>query len=83
MMIRGLAIIVVLISLAGCVSKTQYGPCIGAFEEKDPHLIYKLSVWNVAMAIIGFELILPPVVVLVNETLCPVGRKSQGGKVTP
>lgn len=61
--------------LAGCTSSTQYGPCIGAFDDKNPHLEYKASAWNIGMAIIFVELILPPTFVVVDETQCPVGTK--------
>lgn len=72
---RNILIILALLSLAGCNTSTQYGPCIGAFDEKDPKKIYKLDEWNLVMAIIFFEVIAPPVVVVANETFCPVGNK--------
>ena len=64
-----------LIALAGCTSQTAYGTCIGAFDEGDPKLVYKTNVWNVAMGVIFFEFIIPPVIVIADETKCPVGRK--------
>lgn len=65
----------ILLALAGCTSETGFGPCIGAFDDRDPALIYKVSGWNVAMGIVFFELVFPPVIVVADETLCPVGRK--------
>jgi uncharacterized lipoprotein len=59
--------------LAGCTSKTEYGQCIGAFDDKRPELHYKLSGWNVAMAVIFSETIVVPIVVVADETLCPDG----------
>ncbi len=70
--------IVMLLAAAGCTSSTEYGRCIGAFDDKDPALTYKVSGWNVAMGVVFAELIVPPIVVLVDETLCPVGRKAPG-----
>lgn len=65
------------LATASCTSETDFGPCIGAFDEKDPGLIYKMSGWNIAMGIIFFELIVPPIIVVVDETLCPIGRKAK------
>lgn len=61
--------------LAGCQSKTQFGECVGIGDTKNPNLEYKLSARNTVMGIFFFELIAPPVIVLVNETYCPVGTK--------
>ena len=68
--------IAALFALVGCTSRTDLGPCIGAFDERDPNLIYKVSGWNIAMGIIFMEMIIPPVIVIADETLCPVGRKA-------
>ena len=68
-------------ALAGCdESKTienKVVPCVGAFDEKDPNYVYKMSGWNVAMAIVFSELIVPPIVVLVDETFCPIRRREE------
>lgn len=58
-----------------CTSRTEFGPCVGAFDDKNPTKIYKVSIWNVFLGIIGSELILPPLFVIVDETFCPVGNK--------
>lgn len=62
-------------TLVGCTTKTEFGPCIGAFDEKDPAKIYKVSGWNIAMGILFMEFVVPPIVVLVDNTHCPVGNK--------
>ena len=62
--------------LSGCTSSTQYGSCIGIADDKEPNLQYKLSVWNTFLAIIFSETIVVPIVVLANETYCPVGVKA-------
>jgi hypothetical protein len=59
--------------LAGCTTKTQYGECIGAFEDKKPGVEYKLSALNLALAIVFSETIVVPIVVIADETRCPVG----------
>ncbi len=61
--------------LVGCSSHTEYGPCVGLGEDKNPNLVYKVSAQNIAVAIIFFELILPPMFVAVDEFYCPVGFK--------
>ena len=65
----------VVAALSGCTSKTEFGDCIGAFDDKKPGLEYKVSAWNLGMAIIGFSLVLPPIFVIVDQTFCPVGKK--------
>ncbi len=63
------------LALTGCASSTEYGACVGLTDDKDPKLIYKLSVRNLFWGIVGFELILPPIIVAVDEIYCPVARK--------
>lgn len=72
---KTIAIALLVSILAGCTSSTEHGPCIGAFDEKNPKLEYKVSAWNAALAILFFGLVLPPVFVVVDETFCPVGKK--------
>lgn len=66
----------VLATAAGCTSSTEFGDCVGIGDDKNPALVYKLSVWNTFLAVFVSELIVPPIVVLANETFCPVGKKS-------
>jgi len=61
--------------LAGCASSTEFGPCVGIGDAQNPHLIYKVSARNLIIAILGFQMIAPPVIVAVDETFCPVGVK--------
>lgn len=61
--------------LTGCTNSTHYGECIGAFDDKDPSLKYKVDASNVIIATIFFETLVVPVIVVANETLCPVGKK--------
>lgn len=69
---RNIFCLIVLL-LAGCTSRTLYGPCIGIADHRDPRLLYKMSIRNVSLGIIFFELVIPPVDVLANKTFCPVG----------
>jgi hypothetical protein len=71
--IVALAILVAL--MTGCASKTEFGDCIGAFEDKKPDLDYKLSVRNTVLAVIFSETVVVPVMVVANQTHCPVGKK--------
>lgn len=66
--------------LSGCTTSTQYGSCIGVADDKDPKLLYKISVWNTVMAIFFFETIVVPIVVIVNEIACPEGIKQETPK---
>lgn len=61
--------------LAGCTERTDFGECIGAFDEKKPDLEYKLSAKNVGLAVLFSETIVVPVVVVADQTHCPIGRK--------
>ncbi len=72
---KKLSLIFLAVFVAACTSETQYGPCIGLFDEKDPELVYKAKAWNIGMGILFFGLVIPPVVVIVDETFCPVAKK--------
>jgi hypothetical protein len=67
--------LMILAALAGCTDKTPFGECIGAFDDKKPELEYKLSVKNVVLATIFFETAFVPVIVIAEQTHCPVGAK--------
>jgi len=66
---------VVLVLLSGCTKRTEYGDCIGAFDDKNPTLLYRLSAWNLFVAVFFSSLIVPPIIVVADETICPVGYK--------
>ena len=67
--------LMLVVLLTGCTSNTEFGPCVGIGEDKNPNLVYKVSAWNVVLGILFFELVLPPVFVAVDEFYCPVGIK--------
>lgn len=60
--------------LAGCTTRTEHGECIGAFDDKKPGVEYKLSGWNLFLAIVFSETIVVPVVVVADEFRCPVAE---------
>lgn len=70
-----IAVLAIIVLLSACTSRTEYGECIGITDKEKPGLVYKVSAWNVALAILFFELILPPVFVLVDEFKCPVAKQ--------
>lgn len=72
-----------LMLLAGCATKTEYGDCIGAFDDGKPDLEYKMSVRNVALAVFFSETIVVPVVVVAEQTRCPVGAKKPAPRQQP
>lgn len=72
---RILAALIICVLVSGCTSKTEFGDCVGAFEDKDPAKTYKVDVGNVIVGIIFFELIAPPLYVIFDETHCPVALK--------
>lgn len=69
--------LIISLFLIGCTSGTEFGKCIGAFEEKNQTKVYKMSMNNIFWAIVGFELIYPPIKVILDETLCPIGIKNK------
>lgn len=70
---KALLLVLALALVSGCVSRTEYGSCVGIYQKRNPKLEYKLSARNLAVGIIFFELIAPPIVVAVDETYCPIG----------
>lgn len=72
---KRLVILALLLALTGCRSRTQYGECVGIADDPDPALVYKVSKRNVIVAVLFFETGIVPLVVLLTQTRCPVGRK--------
>lgn len=69
------AVLLIAALLAGCTSKTEFGDCIGIADDKKPDLQYKVSAMNVFLAIIFIETVFVPVIVLVDQTSCPIAKK--------
>jgi hypothetical protein len=72
---KAILAILMVAALAGCASRTEFGPCVGIGDEKDPHLTYKVSARNLIVGLVFWELLAPPVVVAVDEFYCPVAAK--------
>lgn len=60
---------------SGCAFHSQYGKCIGLLDQPDPNLEYEVSIGNAFWTIVGFEMVIPPVVWAVSCVKCPVGPK--------
>lgn len=63
------------LTFTSCTLSTDHGDCIGAFDEPRPDLVYDTSTWNIVMGVIFFEMIFPPLVVVLTATKCPTGKK--------
>lgn len=69
------ALLLLAIGLSGCESETKYGKCIGLDGDESPGLHYHPSTRNIIIGVLFFELIVPPIAVVVEEFQCPDGRK--------
>lgn len=74
---KKLIIVACLLALAGCETRTDYGECKGAFDQRSPQLEYKLSIRNTVLGVVFFETIFVPVIVVANDAVCPVGPASK------
>ena len=72
---KKLTIIVLMLSASACTSKTEHGRCIGLNGNEDPKLHYEYSASNIAMGILFFSFIAPPIYVALDQLKCPVGTK--------
>jgi hypothetical protein len=70
-----LLILLVLFSI-GCTESTKYGKCIGISDKEDSKLDYRYSTNNIIVAIIFWETIFAPIIVLLDEVKCPEGPKN-------
>lgn len=61
--------------LTGCARSTQYGECVGINDKKQPDLVYKYSVRNIVISAIFVETLFVPIVTILTQLECPVGRK--------
>ena len=73
-------LLVCVVMVSGCKSAVTLEDnksyaCIGLGNTPNPKLIYKASVRNIVVGIVFIEVIIPPVVVAVNEFYCPIGLR--------
>ena len=61
---------------SGCTEETSFGPCVGLDDEKNPDLVYNISTRNMILSVIFIETIFVPVIVALDETYCPVAKKT-------
>jgi len=64
-----------IVLLSGCETRTQYGNCIGVNDSQNITLRYKVSPTNVVIGVIFVETIFVPVIIILDEFSCPVGKK--------
>ena len=72
-----IALVAIAAALSGCTSKNEFGNCIGAFDDKKAGVEYRLSVWNTVLAVVFSETIIVPVLVVANETRCPISAPAK------
>lgn len=65
-----------LTTMTGCRSSTSYGECVGIDSaDRDPKLVYRMSVRNVILGGFFVATVFAPAMVLFGELYCPVGVK--------
>lgn len=69
--------LLLLLGLAGCRSRTEFGECIGIAESQDKTLVYRFDAGNIVLACVFSETIFVPIIVVVDELQCPVGIKKK------
>ena len=65
--------LLLVLALTGCASRTEFGDCVGINDKQDPRLVYKLSIRNLIVGVVFFQMIAPPIYVVVDQLYCPVG----------
>jgi len=69
---------VVALAASGCIEQTALGPCVGLNDylnrHLDPKIEYRLSAYNLTIALVTLPLIYPPIKVILDEAACPAGR---------
>lgn len=76
---RTMVVVLMASALAGCRSRTEFGPCIGLNaalnRTGDSTLIYEVSTRNIFWGLVGFEFLYPPIKVALDEVQCPTRRR--------
>lgn len=65
----------ILVTLTACTSSTNHGKCIGLNGNEDTKLVYEYNAQNIALGILFFSFIAPPIYVALDQLKCPVGVK--------
>ena len=74
---KNLLILGALFLFTSCASRTDFGECVGVNDDRNPDLVYQVSARNVVIGVIFAEMIFPPILVILNQTFCPVGTKEK------
>lgn len=61
-----------LLLMSACTSKTKFGSCVGIDDTEDAKYVYQYSKKNIVLGIVFFEMVLPPLFVVLDELKCPV-----------
>lgn len=68
--------IFILLFLISCSGSNKYGECVGFSDsERNPNLIYEVSVGNAIWTVLGFETIIAPILWATDYVYCPVAKK--------
>lgn len=69
-------LITILLTVSSCTSTTEFGECVGFDDEdRNPNLIYKVSVRNAFWSFLGIETIIAPILWATDFVYCPIGHK--------
>lgn len=68
-------IVLLCLSLGSCTFNTEYGECIGAFEDEKSELKYEVSTQNAIVGLLFIETLVVPTVIALEATKCPVGKR--------
>lgn len=74
-MLKAALCLVVALGITGCKSETSFGKCVGLNGHERSDRVYEYSERNIVVGLVAFELVAPPVVVLLDELKCPVGTQ--------
>lgn len=80
---KRIALLIAALALTACRSESENlgdgkaHPCIGINGVKDSTLVYEYSARNIVLGVVFAEIIVPPVVVLLNKSQCPVAIRSR------
>lgn len=61
--------------IAACTSKTEYGDCLGFQNKQDPRYEYEMSGKNVIVGVVLSETLIIPLIVVFDELYCPVRER--------
>jgi predicted small secreted protein len=75
-----IALVLLVIMVAGCTFNTEHGSCIGIQEQENPKYRYQVPAWNVVAAVIFVETLFVPLVVLLSDFKCPMEKVDDGKK---